>query len=331
MRSYSNFKIGTFNLYNLALPNIIFHRSLQYSSEEYRQKKRWVAHQLERMQADIVGFQEVIHAKALKEVLKEAEGYENYHCAIAEGNENYPTVALASKFPLIDLEIIREFPKQASFNIQKVDIPFEKFSKPIIVAQVALTPSLVATVVVVHLKSKAPIFPKEASPDDPVEKAKGQGRALILRTAEAVALRIFLIELLKDTDHPVIVLGDVNDGGLAFTSQIITGDPPHQRKSLSEKKKVWDVLLYSVKEIQDKRSQGFYYYTHIHNGHYENLDHILVSQEWVSQNPQRVGRVKYVAVLNDHLLDDTLCDEKLPCWQSDHGQVVATLSLEVSN
>ncbi|MGK7933101.1 MAG: endonuclease/exonuclease/phosphatase family protein [Microcystaceae cyanobacterium] len=322
------FKIGTFNLYNLALPNHSFYRRLEYSTEDYAKKKRWIAQQLERMQTDIVGFQEVIHAQAFDELLNETEGYEHYYRVIAEMDGTHPTVALASKFPITKLDIIRKFPKQASFKVQTVEIPFETFSKPILVAQLALTPNLITTIVVVHLKSKSPIFPKKVDPNDPVEIAKGQGRALVLRTAEAIALRIFLIKLLQDTDHPVIVLGDVNDGGLAFTSQIITGDPPQQWETLSKKKKVWDVLLYSAKEIQDKQSKGNFPYTHIHNGYYENLDHILVSQEWVKQNPRRIGQVKYVTVFNDHLIDDTLCDENLPSWKSDHGQVVATIKVE---
>jgi predicted extracellular nuclease len=68
-------------------------------------------------------------------------------------------------------------------------------------------------------------------------------------------------------------------------------------------------------------------YTHIHNGHFESLDHVLVSQEFVGQNPRHVGAVEYVSVLNDHLIDETLSDDKIPRWQSDHGQVVVTIKL----
>lgn len=321
------FKIGTFNLYNLALPNIIYHQHLQYSLEEYHLKKNWIVQQLTKMQADIVGFQEVIHPEAFTDVLTATDIYKNYHQILAENEDNHPTVALVSKFPIKKFYILRNFPLEASFQVQNIEIPFKKFSKPIIVAELVLKDSITTTVVVVHLKSKAPIFAKNVDSRDPIEKAKGQGRALILRTAEAIALRIYLVKLLQNTDHPVIVLGDVNDGGLAFTSQIITGDPPGKYQSFAQKRQAWDVLLYSVKEIQEKQSHNSFLYTHIHNGYYENLDHILVSQEWVSRNPRSIGRVKYVTVFNDHLLDETLCDEKLPCWKSDHGQLVATLTV----
>lgn len=47
------------------------------------------------------------------------------------------------------------------------------------------------------------------------------------------------------------------------------------------------------------------------------------------------GRSRYLryldSILNDHI-DETLGDEAIPPWKSDHGQVVATIELEaVSN
>ncbi|ACK72166.1 Endonuclease/exonuclease/phosphatase [Gloeothece citriformis PCC 7424] len=322
------FKVGTFNLYNLALPNQTFHRFLHYSNHDYELKTTWIAQQLERMQADIIGFQEVIHTEALLETIALAKGYEKMNLVVPE-TENYKsTVALACKFPILDYQIYTVFPPEAHFNVQGVNIPFERFSKPILSVRIKLTQKIICTLFVVHLKSKAPIIPGNCDPRDPAERARGQARALILRAAEATALRMILIETLKDTNHPVIVMGDVNDGGLAVTSQIITGDPPRKNERREYKKEAWDILLYSVKDIQERQSHGNYYYTHIHNGHYQSLDHILVSQEWIAHNPNRLGRVKYVSVFNDHLIDDTLSDEELPCWQSDHGQVVASFYLE---
>ena len=58
------------------------------------------------------------------------------------------------------------------------------------------------------------------------------------------------------------------------------------------------------------------------------MDHILVSQEFVRQNPNRLGYVEYVKVYNDHLIDETLSDDRPPRWESDHGLVTATIQLE---
>jgi predicted extracellular nuclease len=39
-------------------------------------------------------------------------------------------------------------------------------------------------------------------------------------------------------------------------------------------------LLYNTKDIQARQSSGDFYYSHIYNGHYEGLDHILVSKHF---------------------------------------------------
>ena len=133
---------------------------------------------------------------------------------------------------------------------------------------------------------------------------------------------------LKKNEHPLILLGDVNDSGLAVTTRLLSGEPPHRKYPMDVKKEIWDVLLYQAKDIQARRSFEDYYFTHIHNGHHEALDHILVSQELVEENPNHIGRIGYVKVYNDHLVDETQSDDDIPSWESDHGQVVATLELD---
>ncbi|MEO1451373.1 MAG: hypothetical protein AAFV07_17710 [Bacteroidota bacterium] len=134
------------------------------------------------------------------------------------------------------------------------------------------------------------------------------------------------METLKDRQKPVVLLGDVNDSGLAVTTRIISGEPPHRRFPQEVKQEIWDVLLYHVRDIQARRSYADVYYTHLHNGHYEALDHIMVSQEMVQENPRRIGRIGQVRTFNDHLIDETIAG-KNRSWQSDHGQVIATVEL----
>jgi hypothetical protein len=123
-------------------------------------------------------------------------------------------------------------------------------------------------------------------------------------------------------------MGDFNDDGGAVTSKVMSGSPPWRRLPIEVKREIWDVLLYNVKDIQARQSYHDVYYTHLHNGHYDSLDHILVSQEFVRQNPARLGFVEYVKVFNDHLIDETLSNDRIPLWGSDHGQVVTTIQLE---
>ena len=327
MSSRTFFKIGTFNLYNLALPDVYFYGDRKYSPETFAKKKNWIARQLINMNADIVGFQEVFHVDALQQALKESRMYPNAKVVAPLRTGDGPVVALVSRFPVLQHRVYEVFPAKANLTIGGAAIPVHRFSRALLAVDVELRKGLECTIFVVHLKSKRAILPDGADRDDPIELAKGEARALIQRAAEATALRYILMEYLRDRSYPVIVLGDINDGHLAVTSQIVTGEPPFRKLPFEVKQKLWDVVLYHVKDIQARRSYGDFYYTHIHNGHYESLDHIMVSQELVSENPNHIGKVAYVSVLNDHLIDETLSRERVEDWQSDHGQVVASIEL----
>ncbi len=322
-----NFRIGTFNVYNLIQANQTYYGNKKYSEAEYAKKVAWIGGQLERMRADIVGFQEVFHPDALKPALEKSGILAKAEVAFAPNQEGSPGVAIASRFPILEQKVFQDFPANAVLDIEGTNIPLQTFSRPVLSARLKVTESVECTVFVAHLKSKRPLLAEGSDRNDPVENAKGQARSLIVRAAETTALRSLLMEVLQNRNHPVIVLGDMNDNALAVTTQIITGEQPFRRLPLEQRKAIWDVYLYSVKDIQARQSYGDFYYTHIHNGHHESLDHLLVSQEFASQNPERIGRVGYVSIFNDHLVDETIT-EGVESWQSDHGQVVAEIELE---
>jgi endonuclease/exonuclease/phosphatase family metal-dependent hydrolase len=320
-------RVGTFNLYNMVLPGHKYYGGRVYTQEQYEQKLQWVGEQLRRMDGDIVGFQEVFHPQALQDALDKSGRYESATVIAGRADGQQPVVGLVSRLPVLETEFIAGFPQDARLEINDTVVPCGCFSRPILYAKIGIRESLEVMVLVVHLKSKNPLIREEADPHDPVERAIGKARSLIVRTTEATALRCILLDRLQGNDNPLIVVGDTNDIGTAVTSEIITGSPPWRNIPYERKLRVWDVLLYNVKDIQARQSYRDAYYTHIHNGHYESLDHILVSQEFVRQNPKRLGQVEYVSIFNDHLIDETLSDDKVPVWQSDHGQVVATIRL----
>ncbi len=321
------FKVGTFNLYNLALPGQKYYNH-SYPQDQYDKKVAWLAAQLSDMDADIVGFQEVFSEEALKQVLAATGKYEGVNVVVSDSKGQGPAVALATRFPVLDHEIIADFPEKARLDIDDQAIPLHTFSRPVLKVRLEIRTGLEVFVYVVHLKSKRPKVANDANPHDPRERALGHARSLILRAAETTALRHLLLDTLEGTNDPVIVMGDFNDDGGAVTSKIISGSPPWRKLKMDVKQRVWDVLLYNAKDIQARQSYRDVYFTHIHNGHYDSLDHILVSQEFVRQNPSRFGHVEYVKVLNDHLIDETLSDDKIPKWKSDHGQVVITVHME---
>jgi predicted extracellular nuclease len=320
------FKVGTFNLLNLALPEQVFYERNKYNQAEYNRKTNWIAQQLDNMQADIVGFQEVWHENALSQALAKTNKLNQAYVVVSPQTGHTPSVGIASRFPILSHRVIQDFPE--TWQVEGIEMPITAFSRAVLQADIKINENLIITFFVAHLKSKRPDLDKNESRDNPVHKARGEARSSIRRLAEAVALRTVIMNKLENRDSPVIVMGDLNDGNMAVSTQIISNEPPFRKWPIDVRKRIWDVLLYHAKDIQSRRSYHDVYFTHIHNGHYEALDHIMVSQELVTENQHSIGRVGYVSVFNDHLIDETLSEDEIPNWQSDHGQVVASIELK---
>ncbi len=320
-------RIGTFNLFNLVLPEQKYYGKRKYSQQDYDKKKQWVLEQFDKLNADILGFQEVFHEEALRQIMEEHPKYKNANLIMGSRRGESPGVALITTFDVKSYEVFMDFPEQ--LEVDGLIVPFCEFSRPILKVEVELKPGMSMMVFVAHLKSKRPLIPNDVEDrHDPLEISKGEARSLLLRASEANALRTILMNDLRNREMPVVVLGDLNDTHTSVTTQIISGQSPPRHWPVEHKKKLWDILLYHTKDIQARQSSTDVYYTHIHNGHYESLDHIMVSEELVKENPNRIGRVVFVRTFNDHIVDETLSEDDINCWQSDHAQVVATIELD---
>jgi endonuclease/exonuclease/phosphatase family metal-dependent hydrolase len=322
-------KFATFNTQNLALAKKYFYPGQHYSLEEYEQKIQWTAGQLRTMNADIVGFQEVFDLEALTKSVQLSGAYKNdYFINIAESKTYQPCVALLSRYPVLDCKYISDFPSSALVEIDGQALPYRYFHRPILQARILLPGNVESLIMVVHLKSKRPLLNQNENRHDERDEARGQLRSLLLRASEAVALRHLVLESIQNSETPLILLGDFNDAGHAVSSDILQGRLPQRNYPADVKRKLWDVLLYSCADIQMRRSYKDVYYTHLHNSRYESLDHILVSQEFLNENPRHIATVEYMRLYNDHLLDPALSDERPPVWQSDHGQVLVEIKMK---
>lgn len=325
------FTAASFNLRNLIRAGVPYYGRPGDTDREVGRKQAWVAQQLDTMRAEIVGLQEVFHQDALEGAV--ARSHMGRHKATIHTQERIgddgplPSLGLVTTLPVQRVDFIDAFPAGACLTLSEGSNPVDRFSRPILRAEITLPTGPTALVFVVHLKSKRPELLDGEDEHDPRQRALGKARALIRRTSESIALRHLLIDALQHTHTPVLVMGDLNDDGGAVTSDIIAGSPPWGRLPEERRDALWDVLLYNVKDIQARQSHRDVYYTHLHNGHYGALDHILVSQELVKGNPNGIGHVEYVKVLNDHLVDRTLDHRRVPHWVSDHGQVMATFKL----
>ncbi|RDU24660.1 endonuclease/exonuclease/phosphatase family protein [Anaerosacchariphilus polymeriproducens] len=318
-------KVGSFNLYNLVLPNHTYYDNNSYSDIDYKKKLEWIRSQVQTMDAQIIGFQEIFHKEALVAALDNTQfNSEQIHVLGETGSS--PVVGLASQFPVInEPESIENIPTEVTKAINGLPEEFKKFSRAPLKVKLSLPEGINITVIVCHLKSKRPIIMKGEDDNDLMIQALGETRSLLRRSIESSGIRKIVLDEISNNNNPLILIGDLNDSTRSVTTNIIAGPSPWKFDPIEVKKQHWDCMLYSVFDIISQKSFKTDWPTYIYNGHYEELDHILLSQEFFFRNQERIGDLDFVHILDDHLIDNTLSKDKLPKWQSDHGQVVATI------
>jgi endonuclease/exonuclease/phosphatase family metal-dependent hydrolase len=313
-------RFATFNVCNLALPGVKFYEDqLPYSPEDYEAKTAWIAQQLDRLDADVIGLQEIFSLAALRHTLSKTEKYRDAHCIGFDPDSSAdhltPSVALISRLPVIgDGEAITALPHDLRIALPGVQQPITRFTRPILRARVQAAPALQIQVFVCHLKSKMPDYRVDAADGYPDQTGVAMLRSMIRRGADALGLRYLLSETNRQTRMPTVVLGDFNDVATAIPTQMVMGLGKYPVDGMDER-------LFDSYRIQTRRDpMRDIGYTHMHDGSYETIDHILVSAEFNPALPNAIGEVREVTYLNDHMLF------KQP-YASDHGLVLARIVL----
>ncbi|NHZ80133.1 endonuclease/exonuclease/phosphatase family protein [Massilia sp. CCM 8695] len=307
-------RFATFNVYNLAPPGAkLYDNLLPTTPEEYEAKLNWTARQIDLLDADVIGFQEIFSQAALLDALARTRRYRDaFHVGFDPdpGAERLtPSVALVSRLPLAAPGVAHlAFPEGVALPPGSREA--DRFSRAVIHAPVIVSPDCTVDVVVVHLKSKRPDYRNGDSSEDPQLYALACLRSLVRRGTEAVALRVFLSKLAREHQRPRVVLGDFNDVADAVTTMIVLGNG----NTLGER--MFDA--YQLQQRQDHlRHVGF---SIVHDSQYTTIDHILVSEQFNASLPNALGEVVDVVYLNDHVVLE------LP-EASDHGQVLARIRL----
>ncbi|MGN6388511.1 MAG: endonuclease/exonuclease/phosphatase family protein [Burkholderiaceae bacterium] len=311
-------RFASFNVRNLALPGTPFYRDHPpYTADQYAAKADWIAHQIDMLDADVIGFQEIFSQDALRDVLTRTRCYRDARHLGAEPEAHAggltPAVALVSRLPVEgDMVLHRMLPRGLSVALPGVPNPADRFTRPVLQARIRCGDDRPIEVLVVHLKSTRPDTIAEAG-DDAYEAGMAALRSLIRRGTEALGLRYLLTEHMERHRAPLAVLGDFNDVAQSAPLQIITGGRP----GLGSER---DALFDSRTLLSRRSHQPDIGFTHAHDGVYETIDHILLSADFHPASPDAIGRVVDVAYLNDHLAlrrPDT----------SDHGIVSARVRL----
>jgi endonuclease/exonuclease/phosphatase family metal-dependent hydrolase len=307
-------RFATFNTFNLAPPGVKLYDNLAPSTpEQYEAKLDWTARQIDLIDADVIGFQEIFSQSALRAVLARTSKYANAEHVGFDPDPDAPrltpSVALVTRLPLASppAQLI-DFP--SGIAMQEGSRDAERFTRAPLHVALQVTPDLVVDVVVVHLKSRRPDYRNGDSGDDPQLYALACLRSLVRRGTEAAALRVLLADMARTRRRPRIVMGDFNDVAEAVTTGIVMGIGA----PLGER-------LFDASQLQHRLDcQRDVAFSCVHDGRYSTIDHVLVSEDFHRDLPNAIGEVVDVVSLNDHLLLG------LP-GASDHGQVIARLRL----
>lgn len=333
-------RIATLNCLNLALAGRrIYEGWAPYSPDEYIAKTQWLAGMIDRLSADFVLVQEVFHEQALADAVRQTSaGARGWSVGVPlAGDDNaLPRLGLVwrqSWQP--DIESIAELPPGCAVAVPE-GAEHARFSRPLLVARVALPGAGGATTLTLinaHLKSRRPEFAEGEDRDDPLAEARAQLRSLVMRGAEAAALRRVVVETTRRSRQPLVVGGDFNDEPGAVTTQIVA-DTSWKREDRPQR----DCMLFDALDVEQRLAPGRgrdTAFTILHAGEPERIDHVLVSEEFVPQSKHAIGHVAAVEILNDHLAErsrsariGTAGGPDLTRIYSDHAAVCVSLVLD---
>lgn len=310
-------RFATFNVLNLALPGLRFYDGIEpYTREQYEAKVAWLAQKFDQLDADVIGLQEVFSQDAVHDVLARTTRYRDaQHIGFEpEPGKLTPSVALISRLPLAGSAAKHlELPRGLSVPLLDLGDPMKRFTRPVLQVPVRLPTGLVLNVFVVHLKSKRPDYRNGDSENDPGSIGAAVLRSMVRRGAEALGLRYLLTDYGAGQRRPLMVMGDFNDVADAVPTQLVLGGG----RSLNGH----DERLFECYRLQSRRDPlrdvG---YTHVHDGNFETIDHVLVSEEFNPASPHALGEVLEVAYLNDHVILRTPD-------ASDHGAVLVRIRI----
>jgi predicted extracellular nuclease len=335
-RLVTTLTVATANVLNLANPGRMFYANQDtYSQNEFERKIDWLGGRIAALNADVLAVQEVWDEAAIKAaVARSGLRYSTVAVPGAENNEkingdakhshsgaqNTPRVGIVTRLDVEKLQSFSEFPPELALQIPGLGV-HAKFERPPLLATLRMKHGQRIHVLTAHMKSKRPKFLQDAQ-GQPLEDREDEKvtalatlRSLMMRGAEAAAMRHIVVDVLKRTHEPLIVMGDFNDGPHSVTTQMIAAT-----SEVAYDKGARDAALWNAYEVQGEMAlKRDVAYSHVHQGFPEVLDQIFVSEEFLPRSKFSIGDVRRVDYFNDHL------QEGRDRSRSDHGFVRAVM------
>ena len=336
---FMKIRVGTFNLFQFAQPPYAWYtKKEKFNPKQWSLKTKWIKEQISRMDCDVIGFQEVFSADALKQLLLEM-GFEHFVTVDeAKLSSNNPmkyvstTVALASKYPISKTQKVRvHSPSLKHHGFQG----HFHFSRIPIKATITLPDDQELLVYVAHLKSNRlnafeHLFHEEHSLTEKKELVfetldDKHSVALKQRLCEASSL---FFDIRKAKAKPAVLLCDLNDKEHSLTIDALRTHLYHDEKR-KEEYILEDAYHHYEEEVYNPhpdakaptRKPTSYFL-----GKGNVLDYIFISNALSKEQEDNIAEVTHYAVLDAHLQEDR--DGSL--LTSDHAQVCCELTFKSS-
>jgi endonuclease/exonuclease/phosphatase family metal-dependent hydrolase len=328
-------RLGTFNLFQFAEPPYSWYtKKDKFNSRQWTEKTTWIKNQINTMDCDIIGFQEVFSKDALESLVKEL-GYAYFATAdTAKLSTNNPmkyvttTVALASKYPITHIQKVRPHSPTLKNHDFKGHFTFSRLP---IKATITLPNTQELLVYVCHLKSNRDnafeyVFKEEHTLEHKKElvfKTLTDKHSVSLQQRLCEASSLFF-DIRKSKSKPSVLLCDLNDKEFSLTIEALSNHKYHD-DTRKESHLLEDASYHYRQEVYNPHPEAKEperKFTSYFLGKGNVLDYIFISNHLSKEHEENIAEVTGYAVFDAHLQGNP--DGSL--LSSDHAQVVCELT-----
>jgi endonuclease/exonuclease/phosphatase family metal-dependent hydrolase len=344
----TSFTAMTWNVENLFPPGHLISARKAVTEEEYKAKLEYLAQTILTIRPDVLALQEIGGSESndtqpLDDLQSNLNGQYPHKALSGYPDRRGIRVGFLARFPIVDRD---EFVNFAPGELASVpdwypNPPSTRMGRGVLKIEVEPIVGVRISLITVHLKSKLITYPGgRFAPKSEDERAIGAGLGLLRRTAEAVAARSYLNDLLKPASVArTIVLGDFNDEPRAATTQMFIGPEDADATSTD---KFDDVRLYNLVDGIPRRGDATNdkwflaegeRFSRLNNGRREMIDHLFASKtmlgpsEELRQDHWQVTEVRsWVTSILDEDVGDNPAD-RVGKARPDHAPVYARFEL----
>jgi endonuclease/exonuclease/phosphatase family metal-dependent hydrolase len=306
-------------------------QNLRRSDPVFADKLNFLVGTVQALGSDVVALQEILDLNALQELANRL-GFHHF-AAMPDDRENR-VAFLTRNAPALEARQIDQWQLAQGIDVRDFDSDgvikvLPQFPRPAFQITIAHDGEEI-DIVTAHLKSKLLTFRGTFSTNNETLRAHTAYFALERRAAEATSLREHATGLLS-ASRKVVVLGDLNDGPEAATTQILYGPPGSQPRGPEDATQASgafqraddedDQRLFNVTKLVPEKIR----WTRRHDGQNELLDHILVS-EGLMPHVNGLRKVPEMSILNKDAPNLIGPNPSVSRVISDHAPVTATFA-----